>query len=267
MYESTSNKWAHDALWADIRDALRADGIDAPQALMRSANPWDDWQNPDLLLSQTCGLPYRAQLHATLTLIAAPAIWVPDFVDRPAGKDPQQIPLPAGQYYSVLVARKDDTRRHFADFNQSRVAYNDPLSQSGWGLMAQLCAQENVTFASGLQTGAHRRSALAVHKSKADIAAIDVATWYGPMAEDRWTQDLRIVARTPLSPALPYVTAFPDLAEPLFKALKSATSYAHDGTQPEVFHDVLSIGPEGVVPVSHDDYMRIPLPPAPPPER
>ncbi len=265
MYDLPGGDYRVDEMWADIRDALRDMGIDAPNDLTRSGDPAADWARDDLLLSQTCGLPYRHHLHKRLTLVAAPAIWVPD-VDGPQGNtDGRPTALPAGQYYSVIVAHKNDPRTQFQDFDGAKLAYNDPLSQSGWGLMSAHAVANGVTFGSGLSTGSHRASALAVVKGRADLAAIDVLTWFGPLSQDRWRSDLRIIGRTALSPALPYVTAFPPLAAPLFDALKTALAY--DYAKPAdipPLADSLHIAPEGVVAANPAAYNAIALPPPPP---
>lgn len=268
MYDSPATARSYDRLWARIRDHLRGAGIDAPDALTRSADPWDDWQHPDLLLSQTCGLPYRARLHDRLHLVAAPAWRMPDHLDpvppNHAARAP--APLPPGRYYSVVVVRKGDHQDKLRSYDGARLAYNDPLSQSGWGLMAQLADQHGIRFASGLNTGSHRAAARAVATGRADIAAIDVATWHGPMATARWRSALKIIAHTPTSPALPFVTARPELAAPLFAALKSVMRSAGPDTRgPVRLHDALNLAPDGVVAARQADYMAIPLPPDPPP--
>ena len=267
MYDLPGGDWRYDELWSDIRDALRARGVDAPEALTRSGDPAADWARDDLLLSQTCGLPFRHHLHERLTLVAAPAFLLPDHhPDCPP--DPRRpTDLPAGQYYSVIVARADDPRTTFSDFDGARLAYNEPLSQSGWGLMSAHAARHGVSFGSGLRTGAHRASALAVLKGRADLAAIDVATFHGPLAQDRWRRELRIIDRTALSPALPYVTAFADLADTLFEAMRSTMAYdAADPRDIPPLQDSLNIAPEGVVRADRAAYMAIPLPPDPPAE-
>jgi hypothetical protein len=57
---------ATDALWAALRDAMRHRGLPAPEALARDAAHWTD---PNLALSQTCGMPFRLGLHARVTLL------------------------------------------------------------------------------------------------------------------------------------------------------------------------------------------------------
>ncbi|MFN7224061.1 MAG: hypothetical protein ACK4MS_08580, partial [Paracoccaceae bacterium] len=98
MYDRPETSAANDALWALIRDALRDRGRDAPQALTRGeAACWPAWQAPDLVLSQTCGLPFRSRLHDHVTLIGTPDYGV-------EGCAP-------GYYRSVLIARSDDPRQ------------------------------------------------------------------------------------------------------------------------------------------------------------
>ncbi len=262
MYDHAGARDDHDALWAVIRDRLQASGIDAPAALTRSGDPWQEWRRDDLLLSQTCGLPYRAELHKRLSLVAAPAFRFGH--DAASVADPENPP--PGTYYSVIVVRQDDPRRDFAAFDGARLAYNDPLSQSGWGLLSAHAARQGVRFGSGVQTGAHSASAQAVADGQADIAAIDVATWCGPLRAAPARAGLRILDRTALSPGLPYVTAVPDLAGALFDALQGALSYPDDvATARPALQERLNIAPEGVVPADRADYMAIALPGAPPP--
>ena len=70
MYDRAEAQPANDRFWALIRDGMRARGLAAPDSLTRGAGAyWDAWQSPDLILSQTCGFPYRAKLHDKVTLI------------------------------------------------------------------------------------------------------------------------------------------------------------------------------------------------------
>ena len=67
-----------DALWSEIRDQLRARGLPAPDSLTRTADPWLDWTAPDLVLSQTCSLPFRAHLSDRVTIVGTPDYGLPD---------------------------------------------------------------------------------------------------------------------------------------------------------------------------------------------
>ena len=120
MYDRPETRGPYDRLWARIRDELKllwADrpetGYPLPEALTHNGDPWDHWQDPDLVLSQTCGLPYRSVLHPNVTLIGTPDYGL-------AG-------CPPGYYHSVFIARDPDAT--LADLAGHRFAYNEALSQ------------------------------------------------------------------------------------------------------------------------------------------
>ena len=109
MYELAGMAPANDRLWALIRDGLRSRGIAAPAALTRGeAAYWPAWTAADLVLSQTCGYPYRARLHDRVTYIGTPEYGVDG--------------CPPGHYRSVFVARRDDPRQTLADFDGAAFA-------------------------------------------------------------------------------------------------------------------------------------------------
>ena len=60
------------------RDALRAEGFDAPGELMRDADPLDLWLSPDLLIGETCSHPLATVLSGRVRYVATP-------VHRPPG--------------------------------------------------------------------------------------------------------------------------------------------------------------------------------------
>jgi hypothetical protein len=163
MYDRPETAGANDRLWAGVARALAARGIAAPAALDRTTGMWEAWLSPDLLLSQTCGLPYRTRLHGQVALVATPVYDLPG--------------TPPGHYHSVLVARRDDARRRFADFDGATLAYNDADSQSGWAAPMGRGGRSRDRLRRTLATGAHRASARAVAEGTADIAAIDALTW------------------------------------------------------------------------------------------
>ena len=113
MYDMPHLRDAHDRLWSGIRDALGY----GPHHLTRDGDPWTEWQSPDLLLAQTCGLPYRARLHGRVTLIGTPDYNLPN--------------CPPGHYFSYIIRRRDDPRDLKELSKQGVMAFNEPLSQSG----------------------------------------------------------------------------------------------------------------------------------------
>ncbi|NJS37916.1 MAG: hypothetical protein HC783_01730 [Rhodobacteraceae bacterium] len=95
MYDFGPAMAANDRLWAGLRGRLRAVGVAAPDALTRGEGAfWPAWEAPNLLLSQTCGYPFRARLVGRVTYVGTPDYGV-------EGCAP-------GQYRSVFVVRRDD---------------------------------------------------------------------------------------------------------------------------------------------------------------
>lgn len=188
MYDWPEVRGATDALWARMRAALATRGLPAPERLSRDATHWD---NPDLALGHTCGLPYRQRLHARTTLIGAPDL----------GLDA----CAPGQYRSALVARLDDPRDDVQAFRDARFAFNEVGSQSGWAaLVAALGPREP---REGHETGGHRASVQAVAAGRADIAAIDAASWRLAEAWEPAAHALRVVGWTRPTPAPPLIVA------------------------------------------------------------
>lgn len=243
MYLRPETREATDAFWAAIRDALRARGIDAPDALDHDLTPQEAWGRDDLVLSQICNLPHRLAFADRVTLVAAPDLGLPD--------------APPGTYYSVLVARAGDPRGTLAAFDGATLAVNAPDSQSGWGAPSAAAARAGIAFARAVVTGAHAESARAVAEGDADIAALDVATWRMIRRWDAFAAGLRTVAQTPPTPALSYVTRRGADPLPYRDALAGALAALASETRE-------TLGLQGVVAPDPEGYAALPVPPPPP---
>lgn len=229
MYDRPELRGVHDRLWAHIRAHLLCSHLPgAPQDLTRDGDMWQIWQSPDLMLGQTCGLPYRTRLQDCVNLVGAP-VW--------------GLPCPDGYYFSVIIARADDPD---AGGSAARLAVNDPLSQSGWA------AAQGLTFGQVILTGGHAMSAQAVAENRADIAAIDAVTWALIDRYDPWAAKLRVIATTDPTPALPYITAQTPL--PVFDALRA-------GIQALSPQDRAALCLRDVVQIPASDYLAVPNPP------
>jgi ABC-type phosphate/phosphonate transport system substrate-binding protein len=195
MYDFGAAVAANDRFWALIREGLRERGIDAPERLTRGdAAFWPAWEAPDLLLSQTCGYPYRARLHDRVAYVGTPDYGVEG--------------CPPGHYRSVFVVRADDSRQSLAEFDGARFAFNEDLSQSGWAAPQIHAARLGVRLPPALRTGGHRRSAQAVADGRADIAALDAVTHRLLLDNDAaLAARIRVIARTEPTPGLPLITA------------------------------------------------------------
>lgn len=236
MYERPENMAAHDRYWQLIRTALADHDIAAPENLTRAHDVWAMWTHPDLTLSQTCGLPYRAKLHSQVALIGTPDFGLPDTA--------------RGYYFSEIIVRNDDLRETLGAFSDATFAYNDALSQSGW---AAVCSAGAV-FRQRICTGGHRASAHAVADGRADIAALDAVTWRDLQRyEPTLCRKLRSLGRTDPTPGLPYIAApGADVA-----AKARAVAAAIDSLN-AADRDVLGI--VGLATIASADYLALPLP-------
>ncbi|WP_294607620.1 phosphate/phosphite/phosphonate ABC transporter substrate-binding protein [uncultured Roseovarius sp.] len=240
MYDRPETAEANDRLWQGVRAELGY----GPDHLIRGAAPWDHWQSPDLLLSQTCGYPYRARLHGSVTLVGTPVLELPD--------------CPPGHYYSVFVVRRDDPRTTPDGFADARLAYNEALSQSGWAAPQTYAMTHGFSFSNPVQTGAHRASARAVAENRADIAALDALSWQMMQRHDPFAAELRELARTKATPALPYITAPGRDPAPIFAALGAAIAGLS-------LTDRATLGLRGLTTIAAEAYLAQPNPAPPPP--
>ncbi len=243
MYDRVENRAATDRYWSLIRAALAARGIDAPAALRRGdPDLMPQWTDPALLLSQTCGFPYRAKLHGHVQLVGTPDFGVTG--------------CPPGHYRSVLIARADDPRDHLAQFDGASLAYNDAMSQSGWAAPQNHAARHGLTLRAGPRTGAHAASLAAVATGQADVAALDAVTWSLLAEHDPQAKAVKVIGHTDPTPGLPYITAATRDSGAIFDAIAEAITLL-DATERKALR--LS----GIVRIPAQDYLSVPTP-APP---
>lgn len=242
MYDRPELRAETDRYWALIRDELATRGIPAPETLRRGDETlMPHWESPDLILSQTCGFPFRAHLHGRVELVGTP-----DFGNEGCA---------AGHYRSILIARADDPRDSFAQFDGARLAYNDALSQSGWAAPVNDALAQGIRLIPGPQTGSHRASVAAVAEGRADLAAIDALTW-ALISEFDDTSAVRPIGATTPTPALPYITAKGRDPAPIRDAIAAAIARLTPG-------DRARLRLRGIVAISAADYLSVPIPPAP----
>lgn len=243
MYDRPQTAAALDRLWAAIRDGFRARGIGAPDALTRGDGAyWPAWQAPDLVFSQTCGLPFRAGLHHSVDMIGTP--------------DNRVDGCPAGFYRSAFVARADDARQTPQAFAGAGFALNERVSQSGWGSAVTWFGARNLALCPALETGSHCQSAQEVLEGRADFAAIDAVTWSLLSEHADWSAGLKVIGHTDPTPALPYITAKGGDTAAMFDAVAGAI-HEIDAA------DRAILRLHGIVKIPLETYLAVPIPEAP----
>ncbi|MGE1176083.1 phosphate/phosphite/phosphonate ABC transporter substrate-binding protein [Pseudomonas sp. BW7P1] len=166
---------------------LSAEGLSLPEL----------WLSPQLLLTQTCGYPLMTALRGQVRIVGRPRYELPDAT--------------AGNHCSLILARADDPRQNLAAFFDSRGVINSEDSNSGMNLLRQRLAplhRDGRFFASVSLSGGHRQSLRWLREDRADLAAIDSVTFaYLAQHAAEEVSGLRVVARSALSPTLPFITA------------------------------------------------------------
>ncbi|WP_371226674.1 phosphate/phosphite/phosphonate ABC transporter substrate-binding protein [Roseovarius sp. 2305UL8-3] len=238
MYDLPPSQGANDRFWQAIRQHLGQ----GPDRLTRDGDLWDHWLADDLILSQTCGYPFRAHLHDKVTLVGTPDYALPG--------------CPPGHYNSVFVARRKDARDSLQEFAGERFAYNEALSQSGWAAPMVHLRALGVGFDDLVQTGGHRASARAVAEGRADIAALDALTWKMICRDDGFTAGLKELGRTTPTPVLPYITSKQNDPAPIYAAIEAVIE-----DMDEADREMLSL--RGIVAIPAETYLAVPTPPAP----
>lgn len=222
MYNVTPH---HTTPWrALLRDALDAfANVGGPADVALPDAPFDDlhalWRRDDLLLSQTCGYPYRMLgLRDAVRLIATP-------VFDAHGCD-------GARYSSVLVV---SARAHaggattLAACRGLRAGFNGEDSHSGMNAFRHaiaLHAHDGRFFGSVTPFGSHLNVLRALASGEADCAAIDCVTFaYVRDALPDLLKDIRIVGMTASAPGLPFI-ASRALADTQVGALQDALDRA-----------------------------------------
>lgn len=202
MYDWPERRPATDALWARLRDALRAAEFDAPDALTRMDDLQALWLAPDLLLAQTCAYPLETALRGRVRYVATPVHGAPG-----CGR---------GTYRSVVIARglgEDMVAPATPDATlpiqlSGRLAANAPDSLSGYVALARDLEATGLAMPGpALWTGAHRASIRAVAEGEADVAAIDCVSWRIAQAHEPTAARVRVIGWTAERPGLPLITS------------------------------------------------------------
>ena len=187
MYDRPELRAAHAAFWDQIRSELGygPDDLSTPTDLPAF------WRAPDLVLGQTCGLPFRSYLWPDVAYVCTPDYGLPD--------------CPSGYYNSVILVHSNAPLHAITDLTDRTFAYNEPLSQSGWAGPITYLNTQGIRLGAGHMTGAHLNSIAAVIDGTADVCAIDAQTYRLFRRYDARADLVREIGRTTPTPALPMI--------------------------------------------------------------
>jgi ABC-type phosphate/phosphonate transport system substrate-binding protein len=236
MYAVRGAQAHADVLWDGLRDAIRSGAIDAPERVAHFASRLEGWLHPDLILGQTCGLPYITKLCDSVELVGTP--------------DYDVEGCPPGFYHSTLVASSADPRTQLSEFPGCTLAINGKDSQSGYGaimLASAPYARGGRFFQRAIHSGSHETSMRLVASGLADIAAIDSVTWRMSRRFDSHSSGLKAIGTTEPVPGLPFIAAAGKPAAKLFDAVRTGIAALPEATRQ-------AFGLKDVLPLQRRDY-------------
>jgi ABC-type phosphate/phosphonate transport system substrate-binding protein len=203
MYALPEMAAANTALWAAIRERLTVAGIEAlPEALSPAPSTLPVAIAPETLFSQMCGYPLRRLYDGQYRLLGTPLYDLPG-----CGWFAPGVP---GHRSFIVVARTSGGETVEA-LRGRRFAVNGFDSNSGMNLPRRLLAPlagGRAFFSGVVVSGGHMRSMELVASGEADAASIDCVTHgFCALYRPELVAALRVVAETPASPAIPFITA------------------------------------------------------------
>ena len=238
MYWRSENAHIWQQFWHSIQRNLG--GKDQSSLIAPNDIPdlFDHWTDPNLVLSMTCGLPFRTRLKGKVAYVGT--------LDFGTTKR-------AGNYCSVAIA-KSDVRK---DTTSLRMAYNMGDNQSGWAASFDPAFSDlKSRVVEHVQSGAHTASFNAVMQGSADFAFIDSVTWNLIKRFDTRAKNTVILGMTTPTPALPLITAHGNDVDSLRAAIRIAIG--------EI--EIQSAKLIGGLPVFEvlppQEYYAVPVPPA-----
>ena len=135
MYDFPELRPAHAALWNAIAENLAKAGLDdVPDLLTFDGEPAALWQAPDLLLSQTCGLPLVTSLGNTVKVIATPRYRAPG--------------CSGSRHRGFIVVPATSTVQRLVELRNSRCVINAWDSNTGMNMLRAAVAPHPETAAS-----------------------------------------------------------------------------------------------------------------------
>ncbi len=198
-----------------------------------------------------CGLAYvehERNGQAAVEPLAAPFLSEPRYQGRPI-------------YFSDVIVRRDSSLRHFEDLRSRSWAYNEPHSQSGYGITRFHLVQRGETrafFGRVVAAGWHERAIHMVARGEVDASAIDsqVLT-LAQRDEPDLARRLRVIASLGPSTIQPLVAAR-RLPKTLRRAVRSAlVNVGCDSTMRSALGRALVQGFVAVDAAAYDDIRHM----------
>jgi ABC-type phosphate/phosphonate transport system substrate-binding protein len=197
MYNFPGMRAANATFWSAFAALLRGQGLDAPDILSFERAAVPDAIGAEVLFTQTCGYPLQTLYREQHQLLARPCY-------DAAG-------CTGSTHSAFIMVPAHSAARTLWNLQDKRFALNTLHSNSGMNLPRAMIAERadgRPFFGEVIETGGHPASLRLLQAGGADCASIDCLTIaFAQDYQPELVAGLRILAQTPPSPAIPFVTA------------------------------------------------------------
>ena len=220
MYNLPEMRAVNARFWEALRGLLAESGLrDFPESLTFDRLPVPERIGPGVLFSQTCGYPLETIFAGQAIRLGTPCYAVPG-CDGPT-------------HCGFFIVPAALPARELRDLRGGVFLFNNRHSNSGMNLPRRALANiadRRPFFAKVIETGSHPGNLDRIARGQADATAVDNVTYafwcrYRPEAARR----VRILAPTPPSPAIPFVTSVATPPETIQILREALRVLAHDG--------------------------------------
>jgi ABC-type phosphate/phosphonate transport system substrate-binding protein len=198
MYNLPEMRAVNARFWEALRGLLVEAGLsEAPESLTFDRLPVPERIGPEVLFSQTCGYPPETIFSGQAVRLGTPCYAV--------------LGCDGSTHCGLFIVPAGLPARELRDLRGGVFLFNSRHSNSGMNLPRRALADiadGGPFFAKVIETGSHPGNLDRIALGEADATAVDNVTFafwcrYRPEA----ARHVRVLARTPASPAIPFVTS------------------------------------------------------------
>jgi ABC-type phosphate/phosphonate transport system substrate-binding protein len=198
MYNLPEMRGINAAFWQALRGLLAGAGLGGlPETLDFDRPPVPATIGPEVLFSQTCGYPLE-------TIFSGQAIRLGTPCYDAFGCDG---PIHCGLFVVPAGSRAQKLR----DLRGGVFLFNHRHSNSGMNLPRRALAEiadRGAFFARAVETGSQPGNLDRIARGEADATAVDCVTYaFWRRWRPQMAQEVRVLGRSPASPAIPFVTS------------------------------------------------------------
>ena len=242
LYGLSELRAAKAAFWQALRVEFgRAGGTQAPDMLDFSRSTVPTRIEAEVLFTQVCGYPLQ-KLFASQAIVLGAPLYEAEFCE-------------GATHCGVFVVGREASYEGLKDLRDCRFAFGGPFSNSGMNLPRRAIAEiagGSPFFARAIENDSQAGNLEQVAHGQADATCVDNVTLaYVVRHRPKVAAELRVLAPTPRSPTIPFVTSS---ATPSANVKRLRRALAEVAAAPEWTNARAGLMLSGIVPAEAADY-------------